>query len=147
MLKPIFTAVLCCLFFFCSAQKQLLTYADLQNIIQSKPAQLTTFLIEKNYQILPGSNNNQLHFLGLIADEDYTDIAISFEKRHTKIYLTTTDQQQFALIQKYLQNYNSKNSKGSTIYRIKDEAIATIAIKENEPKVNSFKVYTIDLEN
>lgn len=147
MLKTIFTAVFCCAFFFCSAQKQLLTYTDLQYIIQNKPAQVTAFLKEKNYQVLPGSDNNTLHFLGLIADEDYTDVAINFDKRRTRIHLTTTDQPQLALIQKAIQIYPGKNSKGSTIYHIKDEAIATIAIKENEPQVNNFKVYTIDLEN
>ncbi|MEX8546155.1 MAG: hypothetical protein V5804_01020 [Mucilaginibacter sp.] len=147
MLKPIITAVFCCMVFFCSAQKQLLTYPELQSIVQNNPDQITIFLKGKNYQILPGSNNNNLHFLGLVADEDYTDITISFEKRHTIIHLTTTNQPQVAVIQKYLQSYNGKNSKGSTIYRVKDGAFSTIAIKENEPKVNSLKVYNIDLEN
>lgn len=147
MLKTISTAVLCCTFFFCSAQKQLLTYADLQYIIQNKPAQVTTFLKEKDYQIVPGSSSNNLHFLSLIADEIYTDVAINFDKRRTNIYLTTTDLPQLALIQKAVQSYPNKNSKGSILYRIKDEAIATIAIKENEPQKNSFKVYTINIEN
>lgn len=147
MLKPIITAVFCCMFFFCSAQKQLLSYPDLQSVVQNNPAQIITFLKEKNYQVLPGSNNNSLQFLGLIADQDYTDITINFEKRHTIIHLTTTNQLQVAVIQKYLQSFNGKNSKGFTIYRVKDEAFATIALKENEPKVNSLKVYNIDLEN
>ncbi len=147
MLKSIFTAVFCCTVFFCSAQKQLLSYPDLQSIVQNNPSQIIAFLKEKNYQVLPGSDNNSLHFLGLIADEDYTDIAISFQKRHTIIHIATTNQPQVAVIQKYLQNYNGKNSKGSTIYRVKDGAFATIALKENEPKLNSLKVYNIDLEN
>lgn len=148
MIKAIFTIVFCCAFFFCSAQKQLLTYADLQYIIQNKPTQVTGFLTEKNFQVLPGSDADGLHFLALIADQDYTDVAVVFEKRRTKIHLNTTDVPQFALIQKALQNYTGKNSKGfTTVYRVKDEAFATIRIKENEPQVNSLKVYTIDLEN
>lgn len=146
MLKTLFTALFCCTIFYCSAQKQLLSYQDLQYILKNRTEAVTTFLKDKNYQLQPGLAANQVRFLGLFADEDYSDITVIYGTRHATIHLITTDKAQVEEIQKAVASYPSKNSKGVDIYRVKDAAVNTIGIKEEETKGKIFKVYTIDLE-
>lgn len=128
---------------YCSAQKPLLTYQDLQYIIQN-PTAATAFLQQKNYH-LQSSYNGELAFSGLMADEDYNDVFISTKGKRVKLTITTTNAGQLDLIQKELQNYNARSSNNTKIYRIKEAGISNLSIKP--PANNGEKIYTIQLEN
>ncbi len=128
---------------FCCAQKPLLTYQDLQYIIQN-PTKATTFLQQKDYR-LQSSYNGEMAFSGLLADEVYNDVFISTNGKHVTVTLTTSISSQLDLIQKDLQNYESKNNKNGKIYRIKEAGISNLRIKM--PVGNADKLYTIQLEN
>ena len=131
-------ATLCCL-----AQKPLLTYQDLQYIIQN-PTTVASFLQQKDYR-LQSSFNGQMVFSGLIADEEYNDVFISIKGKRTTVTLSTTSADQVEMIQKSLQTYASHNSKNSKIYRIKEAGISNLSVKM--PADNAEKLYTIQLEN
>lgn len=146
MIKGISTVFFCLSFFFCSAQNQLLTYQDLQYILQNQPKLLDNFLQQKNFQPRPTGNNDSRYF-ALYADVDYTDVLVTSKGRHVIVVLSTTHQQQFEVIQKALNFYTPKNSKNGKIYRVKDGTISTILLKEDEAQNTPNKLYTIELEN
>lgn len=128
---------------YCSAQKQLLTYQDLQFIMQNNTA-ATNFLQQKDYH-LQSSSGKETRFFGLMADNDYNDIYIGTEGKRTTVILTTTNLLQVESIQKALQNYTYKNNKNGKLYRIKDSGISNLSVKE--PTTSADKVYTIQIEN
>jgi len=128
---------------FCSAQKPLLTYHDLQYLIQN-PTNAATFLKEKDYR-LQSSFKGEMAFSGLLADEVYNDVFISTKGKRVTVILTTTNTGQLDLIQKDLQNYESKETKNGKIYRIKEAGISNLSIKL--PVGNADKLYTIQVEN
>ncbi len=147
MIKTLLTGIFSFTVFVCSAQKQLLTYQDLQYIIQNKPALVTAFLKEKDYRLQPGFNNNEIRFSGFYADADYTDIVINTNNRRTTVNLSTTHLPQVEMIQKAIGAYPSRNSKGAKIYRVKDASVSTVSLKEDEPQGHENKLYTVELEN
>lgn len=128
---------------FCSAQKPLLTYHDLQYLIQN-PTGATAFLQQKDYR-LQSTYNGETAFSGLLADEVYNDVFISTKGKHVNVTLTTNDGGQLDLIQKDLQNYESRSNKNGKIYRIKDAGISNLSVKL--PIGNAEKRYSIQLEN
>lgn len=128
---------------YCSAQKPLLTYQDLQYIIQN-PTAVTVFLQQKDYR-LQSSYNGEMVFSGLLADEEYNDLFINTKGKRTAVTLTTTNTGQVDLIQKNLQNYESRSNKNRKIYRIKEAGISNLSIKS--PGSNGEKIYTIQVEN
>jgi hypothetical protein len=143
--------LLTCIFSFtvvlCSAQNKLLTYQDLQYIIQNSPNTIGTFLQQKDYHLHPASNINETRYLGIFADNDYTDLSIKLNGKHKLVNLLTTNSEQVGLIQKSLATYDFKTNKGIKIYRVKDAAINKVAFSEIEPQKNANKVYTIEFEN
>lgn len=141
--KSLLTCFLTFSMLYCSAQKQMLTYQDLQFIIQNNAA-ATNFLQQKDYH-LQSSSAKETRFFGLFADEDYNDIFIGTEGKRTTVILTTTNLSQVESIQKALQNYAYKNSKNGKLYRIKDSVISNLSLKE--PTNTADKVYTIQVEN
>ncbi|WP_198170230.1 hypothetical protein [Mucilaginibacter arboris] len=147
MLKTLLSTIFSFTILFCSAQNKLLTYQDLQYIIQNNPALVNDFLQQKDYHLQPGSSNTETHFFELYADTDYTDILIALNKRRTIIRLSTTHLPQVEMIQKALAAYPFKNNKDAKIYRIKDGTISTIAMKEDGQQVNGTKLYTFEVEN
>lgn len=128
---------------YCSAQKQVLTYPDLQYIAQNNTAAVISFLQQKDYH-LQSSSNGELQFFGLIADEDYNDIYVNIKGKHTSVLITTTDLPQVETVQKSLQNTPYKNSKNGKTYRVKDAGISMLSIKE---PINTEKTYLIQFEN
>ncbi len=147
MIKILFTGIFCSLCFWCSAQNQVLTYQDLQYVLQNKADLVTPFLKKKDYHLQAGLGNNETRFFALFADTDYTDLTINKSKKHTILTISTTHTQQAELVQKAVESLPVKNSKGSKIYRIKDGIIATVAIIEETQQGNLNKLYTIELEN
>ncbi|RYE36962.1 MAG: hypothetical protein EOP42_01430 [Sphingobacteriaceae bacterium] len=129
--------------YYCNAQKQLLTYSDLQYLTQNNVAAVTGFLQQKDYH-LQNAANGELRFFGLIADEDYNDVYVNINGKHTSVTLTTTDLLQVETIQKSLQNLSYKNSKKGKSYRVKDAGIAVMNVRE---PVNPEKAYIIQFEN
>ncbi|RYE35815.1 MAG: hypothetical protein EOP42_05605 [Sphingobacteriaceae bacterium] len=127
----------------CSAQKQLLSYQDLQYIIQNNTAAVTGFLQQKDYR-LQNSGNGQTRFYGLIADDDYNDFNFSTQGKHNTVTLLTTDTQQIEIIENSLKNYTYKNTKNGKAYRIKNDVISAISIK---PPADAQKIYTVLFEN
>lgn len=146
MLKTILTFIFSLICFLCFAQKQLLSYHDLQIIIQSKPEQATSFLQQKDYHLQPAFTNKQIRFLTLYADNDYTDISIVSKSKHNTVLITTTHLAQAEEIQKALQAYQFKDNKGTKVYHVKDDAVSNISFKE-EQKSDVVKIYSIELEN
>lgn len=132
---------------FCSAQTKILSYQDLQYIIQSNPAAVAIFMQQKGFYPQPAFSNDEARFFILYADADYTDISIKPSTKHGFIHLSTTHFPQVEEIQKALTTYPSKNSRGAKIYRVKDKAVSNVSLKEDEPKDKANKIYTIELEN
>lgn len=147
MIKLLLTSVFSFAFLLCSAQKQLLSYQDLQSIIQTQPAAAASFLQQKDYHLHPSSNSSETRYLGIYADNDYADIILKTNGKRNVLILLTTHLEQVQVIQKSLEAYSFKNSKGGKIYRVKDSAISRVVMSENEPQNNSNKVYTIEFEN
>lgn len=141
------TGILSFTIVMCSAQKQLLSYQDLQYMMQNNATSISSFLQQKDYHLQPSFGDNETRFFTLYADVDYTDISIKANSRHTYIHLSTTDLPQVELIQKALATYPYKNSKGAKIYRVKDGTIATAALKEEQQQAKRNTLYTIELEN
>lgn len=146
-IKTVLTGIFSFTIVMCSAQKQLLTYQDLQYVMQNNIPSISSFLQQKDYHLQPSFGDNETRFFTLFADIDYTDISVKANSRHTIVHLSTTDLAQVDLIQKALVNYPFKNSKGAKIYRVKDGAINTAALKEEEQQAKRNKLYTIELEN
>jgi hypothetical protein len=144
--KILLTSMLCLNIAICSAQKQLLSYPDLQYLMQNKTDAVTNFLKQKDYFLQPATGIG-VRFFTLYADADYTDISIASNNRHTIISLSTTDSAQVAILKKALSIYSFKNSKGAKVYKIKDGTIATAALKENDEPVNANKPFIVKLEN
>lgn len=147
MIKFLFTTICSFSFFWCAAQKQLLTYQDLQYILQNKTDLVTSFLKQKDYQLQPSFNNNEVRFFTLYSDAIYSDIIVIERNRRTTINITTTNSDQLELLQKAIENYPVRNTKGAKIYRIKDGSVSTVAVKEEASEGSLNKVYTIELEN
>ncbi len=145
-MKALLTFIFSVALLHCSAQKQLLTYKDLQYIIQNNTATVTAFLQQKDYHIQTAANG-EIRFFGLYADNDYTDIDINQKGKRTNIVLSTTHIPQIAGIQQELQNFTFKNSKGGKLYRIKDSVISNLFLKEDEARPNTNKICTIEVEN
>ncbi|MGI4020502.1 MAG: hypothetical protein ACRYFA_03280 [Janthinobacterium lividum] len=147
MIKLVLTSIFSFAALLCSAQKQLLTYQDLQSIIQTQPAAVASFLQQKDYHFHPSSASNETRYLGIYADNDYADIILKTNGKHNIVVVLTTHLEQVQVIQKSLEAYSFKNSKGGKIYRVKDAAISKVVFSENEPQNNTNKIYTIELEN
>lgn len=141
--KSFLTCVLLTATMYCSAQKQLLSYQDIQYIVQNNTAAVTSFLQQKEYH-LQSSSNGEARFFSLIADADYNDVNFNAQGKHTILTLLTTDLPQLKLIESELQNRDFKNTKNGKLYRIKSDAISTISIK---PPETAEKIYTIRIEN
>ncbi len=148
MIRLLLTAIFSFGFFWCSAQKQLLTYQDMQYILQNKADLITSFLKQKDYQVQPSFNKNEIRFFGLYSDADYSDIVVVQNNRRTTINISTTHLKQLELLQKAIESYPVRNNnKGAKIYRIKDGSVSAVAIKEEAQQGNLNKIYTVELEN
>ncbi|RYY06881.1 MAG: hypothetical protein EOP43_04950 [Sphingobacteriaceae bacterium] len=141
--KVLLTCIFMTTAMYCSAQKQLLSYQDLQYIIQSNTAAVTGFLQQKDYH-LQSADNKQARFFALFADEDYNDFDLSIQGKHATLTLLTTDLQQIETLENSLKNYVYKSTKNGKTYRIKSDAISVISIK---PPAEAQKVYTVLVEN
>lgn len=146
MVKTLLSAVLCFSTFLCSAQKQLLTYQDLQYLMQNGKQEVKGFLQQKDYHLVSDAEN-ETRYMALMADIDYIDILISHTNKHHLITITTTDLPQVQMMQKALEPYHFKDSKRGKVYKIKDDAIANLYWKEGETPNLPTKFYTIQLEN
>lgn len=146
MIRLILTSIFSFGVMLCSAQKQLLTYQDLQTVIQAQPAAAASFLQQKDYHSHL-STNNETRYLAIYADNDYADIILKTNGKQHILTVVTTHIEQVQLIQKSLEAYAPKNSKGAKVYRVKDAAVSKVVLSENEPQNNANKVYTIELEN
>ncbi|RYY07141.1 MAG: hypothetical protein EOP43_04140 [Sphingobacteriaceae bacterium] len=146
MIKLLLTGIFSFTALLCSAQKQLLTYQDLQSILQTQPAAVASFMQQKDYHLHPAANN-EIRYLTIYADNDYADILLKTDGKHHTLTVLTTHLEQVKLIQNSLEAYSFKNSKGTKIYRIKDSGVSKVILSENEPQTNANKVYIIELEN
>ena len=148
MKKLLFAAVLICCSSLCFGQKNLISYDDIQYLLQTNLNMADTFLVAKGYLI--GKKDNKTknrQYSVTFRDGTYSNLDLRSDGRRLFIEIETNELDQYNLIRESISQYLTKDSQvvDVQIYAVKDLGSIYITISDTTPYNPMKKDYDIHI--